>query len=45
MPELQKNKNFVQSIIKPKQKETEKQKQAKMSKLVDEVNKMLEIKE
>ena len=33
MPELQKSENFVQSIIK--------QKQAKMSKVVDEVNKML----
>ena len=41
MPELQKNENFVQSVIKPKSKETEKQKQAKMSKIADEVNKML----
>lgn len=40
MPELQKNENFVQSIIKPKSKETEKQKQAKMSEIVDEVNRM-----
>lgn len=41
MPELQKNENFVQPVNKPK--ETEAQKQAKISEIVREVDRMLGI--